>query len=388
MNKLGAGLVGATVAFVGACAVGGPMVMASGSLFGGGDAEDTKAASCGSTATTQKVARSGAKVAGFTAAQTANAAAIVRTGQDMNLPPRGWVVAVATAMQESGLRNYANSGVPSSMALPHEAVGHDHDSVGLFQQRPHPPEGAGSWGTVRELMTPATSARKFYNALLKVGGWQSMPLTRAAQRVQRSAYPSAYADDEAPAGRLVDALSGGAARTAINAPTAGKCATRDQVTAGGWVRPVNADVGSGFRTSDRPGHDGVDLIVGRGTPIKAVAAGTVVHMECDRSEDGYDCNRDGSPSQPGCGWYVDIRHAAGVVTRYCHQLRRPLVSTGDKVSAGQQIGVVGTSGHSSGPHLHFEVHLRGDRSSAGAVNPVPFMREHGAPLDGGASKNV
>lgn len=387
MNKLGAGLIGATVALATACGVGGPMLLASGFLLGGDQAETT-AASCGSTATTQKVARAGVKVAGFTATQSTNAAIIVRAGQDMNIPPRGWVVAVATAMQESGLKNYANSRVPSSMALPHEAVGHDHDSVGLFQQRPNPPEGAGSWGTVRELMTPATSARKFYNALLKVGGWQSMPLTRAAQRVQRSAYPSAYADDEAPAARLVDAVSGGAARTAITAVAAGKCATAGQVTAGGWVRPVSAHIGSGFRTSDRPSHDGVDLIAGRGTPIRAAAAGTVVHMECDKSEIGYNCDRDGSPNTPGCGWYVDIRHAAGVVTRYCHQLRRPLVSTGDKVTAGQVIGVVGTSGHSSGPHLHFEVHLRGDRSSRGAIDPVKFMREHGAPLGDEKAKQV
>ena len=86
------------------------------------------------------------------------------------------------------------------------------------------------------------------------------------------------------------------------------------------------------------------------------------------------------PSQPGCGWYVDILHAAGVVTRYCHQLRRPMVHEGQKVAAGQIIGLVGTSGHSSGPHLHFEVHEHGDRSSAGAIDPVPFMKDHGAPL--------
>jgi murein DD-endopeptidase MepM/ murein hydrolase activator NlpD len=61
-------------------------------------------------------------------------------------------------------------------------------------------------------------------------------------------------------------------------------------------------------------------------------------------------------------------------------VRRPLVSVGQTVKAGQQIGFVGTSGHSSGEHLHFEVHLNGDRSSEGAVNPVPFMRERGAPL--------
>jgi murein DD-endopeptidase MepM/ murein hydrolase activator NlpD len=81
---------------------------------------------------------------------------------------------------------------------------------------------------------------------------------------------------------------------------------------------------------------------------------------------------------------VDISHADGVITRYCHMIVRPLVTVGQQVAAGQQIGWSGTSGHSSGPHVHFEVHLRGDRSSSGAIDPVPFMRDHGAPLGGSA----
>ena len=60
-------------------------------------------------------------------------------------------------------------------------------------------------------------------------------------------------------------------------------------------------------------------------------------------------------------------------------LARPLVSEGQTVTAGQVIGVVGSSGHSSGPHLHYEVHL-GDHSPATAVDPVPFMAAHAAPL--------
>ena len=87
------------------------------------------------------------------------------------------MVALATAMQESGLKMYANDNrqyplvVEHSMALPHQAVGHDHDSVGLFQQRPLPPEGQGGWGTVRQLMDPGISASKFYTSLrLSRGG--------------------------------------------------------------------------------------------------------------------------------------------------------------------------------------------------------------------------
>lgn len=61
-------------------------------------------------------------------------------------------------------------------------------------------------------------------------------------------------------------------------------------------------------------------------------------------------------------------------------LVQPFVKKDQIVTAGQVIGKVGSSGNSSGPHLHFEVHLRNDRNASGAVNPVPFMRERGAPL--------
>jgi murein DD-endopeptidase MepM/ murein hydrolase activator NlpD len=322
------------------------------------------------------------KVDGFSTGQVANARAIVQAGQDMHVPPRGWVIAVATAMQESNLHNEANTGVPRSMNLPHEGAGRDHDSVGLFQQRPNPPDGQGSWGTVEELMTPATSARKFYAALLKVNGWATLPLTVAAQRVQRSAFPNAYAKHEAKAAALVGAVSGGADKAAVQP---GQCAAPDEVTAGGWVRPVPGEVVSPFGPRGGKLHAGVDLDARKRTPIKAATAGTVIVARCDGSTAAVrPCDQDGSPSVPGCGWFVDLQHADGIITRYCHMIVRPIVAVGQEVAAGQQIGWSGTSGHSSGPHVHFEVHLHGDRSSHGAINPVPFMRDHGAPLGGSA----
>jgi len=370
MSRGGAFVGGMLVAGLAACAFGAPLAMSAGSLFGDLKAPvKPVAVSCGSTQTTKQSAADTPKVAGWSATQVRNAAAIVQTGQDMNVPPRGWVIAVATAMQESKLHNYGDLGARN-----------DHDSLGLFQQRP-----SMGWGTPAQTRDPVHAATEFYKRLVKIGGWQSMSLTRAAQRVQRSAYPNAYAKWEDDSSRLVNAITGGAAKTATTAKAAGQCAQPDQVTSGGWVRPVSAPIGSRFRTADRPSHDGVDLIAERGTPIRAAAAGTVVHMECDRAEKGYNCNHDGSSGDwpGGCGWYVDIRHASGIITRYCHMLRKPLVDEGDKVTAGQQIGVVGTSGHSSGPHLHFEVHTRNNRASAGAIDPVKFMKDHGAPLGEG-----
>ncbi|GAA4554841.1 C40 family peptidase [Pseudonocardia xishanensis] len=140
-------------------------------------------------------------IAGFAAPQLANAAAIVATGAEMGAPPRAQVIAVATSMQEASLSIYANSTVPESMTVPHERVGNDHDSVGLFQQR-------ASWGTVQERMDPRTSARLFYERLLTTPGWESMPLTEAAQSVQVSALPDAYAQWEEPANAVVGAASG------------------------------------------------------------------------------------------------------------------------------------------------------------------------------------
>ncbi|GGM52994.1 M23 family metallopeptidase [Dactylosporangium sucinum] len=321
---------------------------------------------CGAAGTAQVRVAGTVKVPGFTAEQAANGRTIVQVGQQMAVPPRGWVIAVATAMQESNLHNLGDLGARN-----------DHDSLGLFQQRP-----SQGWGTPQQVMDPVYASRKFYERLLKVSGWQQMPLTVAAQRVQRSAFPNAYAKHEPKAAALVGAVSGGAD---LAGQQPGQCAAPAEVTAGGWVNPVKASVGSSFGPRGGRLHAGVDLITARRTVIRAASAGTVIKAVCDgATARARGCDVDGSPSTPGCGWFVDLQHADGVITRYCHMIQRPLVSAGDHVAAGQQLGLVGSSGHSSGPHLHFEVHLHGDRSSKGAINPVPWMKNHGAPLGGTA----
>jgi hypothetical protein len=126
------------------------------------------------------------------AEQLANAKAIVQAGKDMNLPPRAWTIAVATSLQESNLHNIGHLGAKN-----------DHDSLGLFQQRP-----TSGWGTADQIQNPDYSAKAFYKGLTKVNGWQDMPLTKAAQKVQVSAYPDHYAKHEAQAGDMIDALYG------------------------------------------------------------------------------------------------------------------------------------------------------------------------------------
>jgi hypothetical protein len=130
-----------------------------------------------------------------------NALRIVQAGQAMGLPPRAYVIAIATAMQESKLRNLASTVIPESYQYNPEGEGSDHDSVGLFQQRP-----SAGWGYVSQLMDPAYSASAFYKVLVQVPGWDSMALTWAAQTVQVSCCPYAYGQHEGVAQTVVDAL--------------------------------------------------------------------------------------------------------------------------------------------------------------------------------------
>lgn len=356
---------------------GGGSVLALGSLDDANNANQLNTVGCGSN-TTIKL-NSNLKAAGpLDASQTKNAAAIILAGQQMNVPARGWVIAIAVAMQESNLRVLANPAVPESLALPHEGTGEDHDSVGLFQQRQ-------SWGTTQQLMDPVTSAKKFYAKLLQVHGWQSMALTDVAQTVQVSNFPDAYAKWEDEATSVVNSLTNGAARAAMTAvvtntgPTAMACAKAGQISASGWTQPVKAPITSGFRTQARPTHNGVDLGAALGTPIVAASSGVVEFAACD--PDTGNCNVPGSAQTPGCGYNVLIRHADGNMTRYCHMHTMPMVKVGQHVNVGQQIGIVGDSGNADGAHLHFEVHINNDpNGDTGAINPIPFMQQHGAPL--------
>lgn len=346
------------------CCTGGTGALILAELTGDPDAPLVETFGCGGDGPVDVDADGFPVIQPYGQAQMRNAAIIINVGSEMGVPPRGWVIAVATAMQESGLAN-----------LPHLGSRNDHDSVGLFQQRP-----SQGWGTVAQVRDPAYAARKFYEKLVKVPNWTGRSLTDAAQRVQRSAFPDAYAKHEATATRIVNALTGGAGRAVVKGGEL-QCAADGEIAASGWTAPVPGHPGSGFRTAQRPSHQGVDISVPKGTLIRAAATGRVIVSKCDPDHAGrVNCNVDGYPGKGGCGWFVDIKHANNVITRYCHMVRQPRVKVNDLVQAGQVIGEVGSSGNSSGPHLHFEVHLNGDRSSRGAVNPVSFMRDRGAAL--------
>ncbi len=120
--------------------------------------------------------------------QAENAALISAMAVRRGLPPRAASIAIATAYQESDLENVDHG---------------DRDSLGLFQQRP-----SQGWGSARQIRDPAYATNAFYDALVGVDGYQDLEITVAAQTVQRSGFPDAYADHEADARVLASALTG------------------------------------------------------------------------------------------------------------------------------------------------------------------------------------
>jgi hypothetical protein len=423
-------------------------------------------------------------VVGLDEEQTRNAGVIVATGRNAGVSNFGLTVALAAAYQESRLRN-----------LPHG----DHDSLGLFQQRP-----STGWGTTEQAQDPVYAARAFFGGptgpnstgaasqppgLLDIDGWQTMALTKAADAVQRSAFPNAYAQWEddartwlgelhaadegtcAPGAGLMCPPTGLAAEAGLspdalrvlrcihqNFPTVGTFAgvgerpnnsdhphgravdamipdwaTRAGNDLGwqlaGWVqtnatclgvtyvifdaaiwsaaadaagwRPythprggtdanslhlnhVHVSVeGSGGACADgawtRPlpgpytitarfgeigeswatAHTGTDLAAAVGREVLAASAGQVTYASWDGPY----------------GQKVEITHADGTRSWYAH-MSAITVTVRGQVSAGEVIGRLGSTGSSTGPHLHFEI-----RPPHGTpVDPEPWMAVRSAPL--------
>lgn len=211
------------------------------------------------------------------AVQLQHASTINAVGMARALPARARVIALATAYQESQLRNLPDG---------------DRDSLGLFQQRP-----SQGWGTVAQIADPVYAAGKFYDALLKVDGWQRMSLTEAAQAVQYSAFPDAYAKWEGEAVTLATALGGGpqvqlSCRAGAQPPTADAPARR--ALAGTTAAPATlkavlaaaqAELG-GLKLTDLTGSTAVVTISLRG--VSAAAAGRALAAWAVAHSAGFD----------------------------------------------------------------------------------------------------
>ncbi|HSS68069.1 MAG TPA: hypothetical protein VLK34_05915 [Nocardioidaceae bacterium] len=133
-------------------------------------------------------ATAGGHTASLSIDQAGNASIIAAVAERRGLPARAISIAIAAAIQESKLQNLE---------------GGDRDSIGIFQQRP-----SQGWGTPRQLNDPYYATNAFYDALVTVDGYENMPITEAAQAVQRSAYPDAYAEHESDGRAVASALSG------------------------------------------------------------------------------------------------------------------------------------------------------------------------------------
>ena len=174
-------------------------------------------------------ARVGGRSVSLTMEQSENVALMAAISVQRGMPARAATIAIATSTQESKLYNVEHG---------------DRDSLGLFQQRP-----SQGWGTAEQILNPYYSINTFYDALAKVDGYESMKVTEAAQLVQRSAFPEAYADHEADARVLASALTG-------NSPRAFTCVVdddgeeaRDRLVKTGLTRRadvVRRDLGAAF----------------------------------------------------------------------------------------------------------------------------------------------
>lgn len=304
-------------------------------------------------------------IAGFNTEQIQNARTIVAVGKQSGVPAYGWVIALATAMQESTLRNLDYG---------------DRDSVGLFQQRP-----VSGWGSVADIMNPVKSAQAFYGVaahtgntgLLDIAGWRKMQVTAAAQAVQRSAFPLAYAQHEDEARALVAALADGVSAADLSATaTDVSCTIGMAGISTSVVRPIQAGLATDNDNYGNSGsnwanmHTGNDYSSPCGTPVQAAHGGTIV------IESG------GSWGWSG-RWLVKVQTAPGNLTTWYGHMQSLSVAAGQTVKAGQVIGQVGSEGNSTGCHLHFEVHPHGGGYLQDQVDPAAWLKKNiGKTLEG------
>ena len=266
--------------------------------------------------------------------------------------PRAAVIALATARQESGIRNLDYG---------------DRDSLGAFQQRP-----SQGWGSPAEVGNVPHATTTFLHQLIRVHGWETIRVTDAAATVQRPAeeFRGLYERWVPLATRLTLRLWGSAASVAnvatVDSPA---CSPFTLVAAGSVVYPVppalvgtNRDNWGGHGGHWSSWHTGTDFSVPCGTPVLAAHGGTI---QVDRS-------------QAWAGrWLVKVVTGPGSLTTWYAHMRKLEVHPGQTVTPGQPIGQAGDLGNATGCHLHFEVHLHNGRIyGPDNTDPTPWLAAH------------
>lgn len=307
--------------------------------------------------------------------QLTHAATIITVGSGIDgVGRQGVLIALMAALTESTLRMLANAAHPASLDMPNDGVGSDHDSLGLFQMRP-----TSGWGSVADLMEPTYQVRAFFGGtegpnypspagLLDLTGWQTADPGSAAQAVERSAFPDRYQNYQPVAEAIVAALTKPVVTIGGPATPLDTIAESTSIVfplpTGTWVRSS----GYGWRTDPMTGlrafHAGSDYAAADGAPILAMADGVVTW----------------AGPYGGYGELVVIEHTIGgarVASAYGHMWPSGIhVTVGEKVTAGQHIADVGSSGKSTGAHLHFEIRPGG--SFQPSVDADAWLAEHGA----------
>lgn len=229
------------------------------SVGGGGGGSGLSFGPCDANLRTAPGATAGTRAGDLNEEQKRNAATIIGVAKGMGVPPRASLVALATAMQESTLRNL-NYG--------------DRDSLGLFQQRP-----SAGWGSPAQVTDPIYSTTIFLQKLLAVPGWETMPVTVAAQIVQRSAFPQAYAKWEGLAAELLSQLAGAVSPLAACGP-----AVLAQGVAATAIKFALAEVGKPYVW----GATGPNAYDCSGLVLKAFAAAgiTISRVAADQYNNG------------------------------------------------------------------------------------------------------
>lgn len=320
---------------------------------------------------------------------------------DLESARQAAIISLMTMKVETGFKNYANSTVPVSLDIPNDAVGNDHDSVGLMQQRV-----GGSWGnvgdsnyasdprgTVTRLMTPSYAIGKFITVLVQQEGWLTGNRGELAQDVQVSAFPDRYAEEESLAQALVakhfssapviephPGLGWNGVEKGDSSQMAACGGVLGEGTMGVGALPIpagNGSISSVFGPRDCSDgisscfHRGLDLAGWGGTsgdrcvldiPIYSISNGIVEHAP----DPGYGDNN-----------AIAIKYSDQLTFRYLHMpLDSFKVKPGDTVTAGQQIASMGSYGASTGCHLHIETRVNGEPS-----DPLPIIEQgFGVPL--------
>lgn len=342
-------MLGPSVVFLSVGVLLNPASRAEATVCAPGDAElDVEEVPDSLTATT----RNGETIT-LVRFQLEHAATIIEIGSETEgIDDRGVLIALMAALTESGLRQLANStAYPDSILWPNDGDGSDHDSLGLFQMRPEM-----GWGTVSQLMRPDYQARAFYGGpegpnhpdppgLLDIDGWRDMDPGEAAQAVERSAHPDRYQNYRPVAETILTTLTGtpptGTGDDDSSVPETNRVVF--PLPEGTWVKTSDWGWRSDPFTGERSFHAGTDWAAPDGTALFALADGRVVSASYTEARGGV----------------IVLEHTVAgqvVTSTYVHMWETGIhVTDGQTVRAGQHIGDVGSSGRSTGPHLHLEI---------------------------------